>query len=250
MSWNPSLEPGVPTKSVRRDRDPDRAALARPRRLRGPARLPAPKSTDGRAFIFFDQAVPRSSSRGMASTCGPIPISVSAPSPISSRAIFHHRDSTGADQVIRPGALNWMVAGRGVTHSERTSANRAERTEQPVRHPDMAGPPGQPRGCRTELRASWHGDAPGHRGSRRLDQAYPGTAYGKTAPATMLSETFYADVRLETGSRLRCRTTMRIAASTSSRVRSRSPDRTSRQADDGVPAGDGSRWPPGTVEPG
>jgi len=26
---------------------------------------------------------------------------------------FHHRDSTGADQIIRPGALSWMVAGRG-----------------------------------------------------------------------------------------------------------------------------------------
>jgi redox-sensitive bicupin YhaK (pirin superfamily) len=38
------------------------------------------------------------------------------------RGDFHHRDSTGADQIIRPGELNWMVAGRGVSHSERTSA--------------------------------------------------------------------------------------------------------------------------------
>ncbi|MFN3430039.1 MAG: pirin family protein [Candidatus Sericytochromatia bacterium] len=30
-----------------------------------------------------------------------------------------HRDSTGAEQPIRPGELNWMTAGRGVTHSER-----------------------------------------------------------------------------------------------------------------------------------
>jgi hypothetical protein len=38
------------------------------------------------------------------------------------RGEFQHRDSLGSNQIIRPGALNWMVAGRGVTHSERTSA--------------------------------------------------------------------------------------------------------------------------------
>src|SRR5690606_34736018 len=30
-----------------------------------------------------------------------------------------HRDSTGAEQVIRPGEVNWMTAGRGISHSER-----------------------------------------------------------------------------------------------------------------------------------
>ena len=30
-----------------------------------------------------------------------------------------HRDSTGIEQVIRPGEVNWMTAGRGITHSER-----------------------------------------------------------------------------------------------------------------------------------
>lgn len=33
---------------------------------------------------------------------------------------FLHRDSLGNEQVIRPGAINWMVAGRGIVHSERT----------------------------------------------------------------------------------------------------------------------------------
>lgn len=32
-----------------------------------------------------------------------------------------HRDSTGAVQIIEPGAVNWMTAGRGVVHSERVS---------------------------------------------------------------------------------------------------------------------------------
>ena len=37
-----------------------------------------------------------------------------------------HRDSLGSTQTIRPGAVNWMTAGRGVTHSERSAASERE----------------------------------------------------------------------------------------------------------------------------
>ena len=37
-----------------------------------------------------------------------------------------HRDSVGAVQPIRPGEVNWMTAGRGITHSERFERHRAE----------------------------------------------------------------------------------------------------------------------------
>src|SRR4029078_9251738 len=33
-----------------------------------------------------------------------------------------HRDSLGTEQPIRPGAVNWMTAGRGIVHSERSPA--------------------------------------------------------------------------------------------------------------------------------
>lgn len=33
---------------------------------------------------------------------------------------IHHKDSLGTDQVINPGSVNWMTAGKGVTHTERT----------------------------------------------------------------------------------------------------------------------------------
>ena len=35
-----------------------------------------------------------------------------------------HRDSLGVEQVIRPGEVNWMTAGRGITHSERFDGMR------------------------------------------------------------------------------------------------------------------------------
>ena len=32
-----------------------------------------------------------------------------------------HRDSVGVQPAIQPGEVNWMIAGRGITHSERTA---------------------------------------------------------------------------------------------------------------------------------
>jgi redox-sensitive bicupin YhaK (pirin superfamily) len=37
-----------------------------------------------------------------------------------------HRDSVGSEQRIRPGEINWMTAGRGITHSERFERARRE----------------------------------------------------------------------------------------------------------------------------
>src|SRR6202051_4342157 len=37
-----------------------------------------------------------------------------------------HRDSLGTAMPIRPGAVNWMPAGRGIVHSERTAADHRE----------------------------------------------------------------------------------------------------------------------------
>ncbi len=44
------------------------------------------------------------------------------------KGAIQHRDSTGAVQRIEPGAINWMTAGRGIVHSERTPEDqRAQR---------------------------------------------------------------------------------------------------------------------------
>src|SRR5205085_6157576 len=37
-----------------------------------------------------------------------------------------HRDSVGSEQPIRAGEVNWMTAGRGITHSERFEKARAD----------------------------------------------------------------------------------------------------------------------------
>jgi redox-sensitive bicupin YhaK (pirin superfamily) len=38
-----------------------------------------------------------------------------------------HRDSLGTEQLIEPGAINWMTAGRGIVHSERRPESLRDR---------------------------------------------------------------------------------------------------------------------------
>ena len=62
-----------------------------------------------------------------------------------------HRDSTGVEQAIRPEEMNWMIAGRGITHSERFE--RARREGGPLHAPVLGGAAGERRGGGAGLRA-------------------------------------------------------------------------------------------------
>ena len=123
MSWNPAIDPACPdevgpdaieTLIVPRSRDLGGFEVRRA--------LPAPGRQMVGPFIFFDQAGPAELLTGQGVDVRPHPHIGLGTVTYLYRGDFHHRDSTGADQIISPGALNWMVAGRGVTHSERTSA--------------------------------------------------------------------------------------------------------------------------------
>ena len=72
-------------------------------------------------FIFFDQAGPAQFVSGQGVDVRPHPHIGLATVTYLFRGEFQHRDSLGSNQIILPGAVNWMVSGRGVTHSERTS---------------------------------------------------------------------------------------------------------------------------------
>ena len=202
MSWNPTLDPGCPddvgvdaieTLIVPRARDIGGFEVRRA--------LPAPKRQMVGPFIFFDQAGPAEFLTGQGIDVRPHPHIGLGTVTYLYQGEFHHLDSTGADQIIRPGALNWMMAGRGVTHSERTP--------QLTRHG-----PSSLFGIQTwiALPEDREDDAPffEHHGAGDLPEIIDtgikarlilGTAYGARAPATMYSETFYLDVLLEPGAR-------------------------------------------------
>lgn len=200
MSWNPALTPGCPdevgidsieTLIIPRSRDLGGFEVRRA--------LPAPKRQMVGPFIFFDQAGPAEFLTGQGVDVRPHPHIGLGTVTYLYRGDFHHRDSLGTDQIILPGALNWMVAGRGVTHSERTSAAGRSGPHSlygiqtwvalPDTHEDMAPI------------FEHHGKAalPVIEDEGIEARLILGNAYGACAPATIYSDAFYADVKLAPG---------------------------------------------------
>lgn len=203
MSWNPALEPGCPdttgldsieTLIIPRARDLGSFEVRRA--------LPAPERQMVGPFIFFDQAGPAEFVTGQGVDVRPHPHIGLASVTYLYRGEFQHRDSLGSNQMILPGAVNWMVAGRGVTHSERTSEATRKAPHSlfgiqtwvalPEKNEDIA-PSFEHHGKETLPEF----DADGVRLRLIL-----GRAYGKSAPASVFSDMFYADVILAPGARL------------------------------------------------
>src|SRR3954464_3525728 len=78
-------------------------------------------------FIFFDQMGPTVLRPGQGLDVRPHPHIGLATVPYLFEGEIMHRDSLGTVQPIQAGAVNWMTAGRGIAHSERTPAD-ARRT--------------------------------------------------------------------------------------------------------------------------
>jgi len=84
--------------------------------------LPASERQRVGPFIFFDHMGPAVFPSGSGVSVRPHPhIGLATITYLFDGAIMH-RDSLGYQQAITPGAVNWMTAGRGIVHSERTPA--------------------------------------------------------------------------------------------------------------------------------
>src|ERR1700694_4184094 len=113
MSANPSIDVVIvpPTHDLGDGFRVRRALPSRQRRMVGP-------------FVFFDQMGPTVLRAGSGLDVRPHPhIGLATVTYLFAGEIMH-RDSLGSVQPIRPGEVNWMIAGRGTVHSERTAADR------------------------------------------------------------------------------------------------------------------------------
>ncbi len=91
--------------------------------------LPHKERTTVGPFIFFDQMGPAEFLTDQGIDVRPHPhINLATVTYLFEGQILH-RDSLGTEKSIEPGAVNWMRAGRGIVHSERTSPER-KRTGQ------------------------------------------------------------------------------------------------------------------------
>jgi redox-sensitive bicupin YhaK (pirin superfamily) len=82
--------------------------------------LPSAQRRSVGPFVFFDQMGPFELTTGRALDVRPHPHIGLATVTYLFEGEIMHRDSLGNELAIRPGELNWMTAGRGIVHSERT----------------------------------------------------------------------------------------------------------------------------------
>ena len=112
-----------------------------------------------------------------------------------------HRDSIGCHQVIRPGEVNWMTAGRGISHSERFATMRAAGGELHGIQAWIALPVAD-----EEIEPQFvHIDAhqlPTTHLERATIKLIAGTAFGLTSPVAIRSPLFYAHADIEAGGRV------------------------------------------------
>ncbi len=120
MSWSPLLDPQIPIGDAV---DAIEAVIVpRARDLGGfevRRALPSAQRQMVGPFIFFDQMGPAEFLSGQSLDVRPHPHIGLATVTYLFSGEMHHRDSLGTDQWIRPGDVNLMVAGHGITHSER-----------------------------------------------------------------------------------------------------------------------------------
>ncbi|MFT5429375.1 MAG: redox-sensitive bicupin YhaK (pirin superfamily)/predicted GNAT family acetyltransferase [Myxococcota bacterium] len=110
-----------------------------------------------------------------------------------------HRDSVGSEQLIEPGDINWMTAGRGIVHSERTpdSLRNSDHTQHGLQL--WLGLPVADEETEPEFAHYPAAELPvvELRGSRAAVMI--GQAYGVTSPVRTFSPTLYVDVQLDSG---------------------------------------------------
>ena len=114
-----------------------------------------------------------------------------------------HRDTLGSVQDIKPGDVNWMTAGRGIAHSERTAAevraagHRMHGIQSWVGLPqaDEEAPPGFQHFAAADL--------PERDDKGVTMRLIAGSAFGLTSPVKTFSPIFYADARFAAGGALR-----------------------------------------------
>jgi hypothetical protein len=113
-----------------------------------------------------------------------------------------HRDSLGSAQVIRPGAVNWMTAGRGIVHSERTPAGERSVASRIHGLQLWVALPTALEESAPSFAHHAEGSIPEVGLPGGVLRVIAGSAFGAASPVAVASPLFLADARLEAGASL------------------------------------------------
>jgi len=147
-------------------------------------------------FIFFDHMGPAELAPGEGMDVRPHPHIGLATVTYLFEGELIHRDSLGSHQPIRPGDINWMTAGRGIVHSERTSPE-LRRTGARINGLQLwVALPLADEETAPEFHHHPANTLPALEREGAHIRVLAGTAYGETSPVRTFSSLFYIDVAL------------------------------------------------------
>ena len=153
-------------------------------------------------FVFFDQMGPTVLAAGKGLDVRPHPhIGLATVTYLFDGEILH-RDSLGSVQAIRPGAVNWMTAGSGIVHSERTppELRGVEKSLFGIQL-WVALPEAHEETAPTFIHHA-EDALPVIEGEGVMVRLVVGSLFGERAPVQTFSEMFYADAKLDAGAAL------------------------------------------------
>ena len=113
-----------------------------------------------------------------------------------------HRDSIGAVQRIEPGAINWMTAGRGIVHSERTPDDLRGVTRRTHGLQLWSALPQQDEEFEPSFVHTPASVIPRFEANGASVRVLIGQAFGQRSPVATRSPTLYLDIALQAGARL------------------------------------------------
>lgn len=112
-----------------------------------------------------------------------------------------HRDSTGAEQMLRPGDVNWMIAGKGVSHSERLEGSFQDRGGTMELLQAWVALPTEIEDCDPSFAHHPTASLPTFDEAGMSSRLIAGSAFGLEAPVRTHSPMFYLHVELQAGAR-------------------------------------------------
>jgi redox-sensitive bicupin YhaK (pirin superfamily) len=153
-------------------------------------------------FVFFDHFGPTILRAGTGLDVRPHPhIGLATVTYLFAGEILH-RDSLGTVQPIRAGEVNWMTAGQGIAHSERTPPALRDHESEIFGIQTWVGLPRDKEEIAPGFAHHGAADLPVLEGEGATVRVIAGAAYGATSPVAVLTATFYADAQLAPGARL------------------------------------------------
>jgi redox-sensitive bicupin YhaK (pirin superfamily) len=164
--------------------------------------LPSAKRRMVGPFIFFDEMGPEILSAGKALDVAPHPHIGLATVTYLFKGEILHRDSLGTIQPILPGAVNWMTAGSGIAHSERTPPQIRGAESELFGIQSWVALPERDEETAPDFSHYEQSELPLIEAEGTSVRLIAGSLYGKTSPIKTFSEMFYAEACLSAGARL------------------------------------------------